>query len=135
MYKIIEKFAIVLVCLLLATMAAGLFKGVPSALSAVVMGEMNDSPFASLALVLMGWVGGFAAGRERPSSAGVMRLPQLVATLLFFALLLWFRRFELGTWEGLMESAPAILVALTIWLFVVVGPWIAAAESKAQQEN
>lgn len=130
MLALLEKLAIGVACLLLVAMAVALFKGVPNALTAVVLGETSESPFTFLALVLMGWIGGFVAGRERHSSAGAMRLPQVAATVLFIGLLLWTRRTDLASLDAAVQAAPSVLVALAIWLFVVIGPWVSMAEQK-----
>lgn len=132
MLTVLEKLAIGLACLLLVIVGLALFKGVPNALSAVMLGETSESPFTFLALVLMGWFGGFSAGRESRSSDGAMRLPQVSATGVFIGLLLWGRRSDLASLDAAVQATPSILVALTIWLLVVIGPWIAMAESEVE---
>ena len=131
---LVEKIAIALGMVLLFAVLAGLFTGIPDAFGAILSGELPASPFVVLGFVLMGWIGGYSVGRTRRTGQGHMRIPQGIATALFLIVLILTQRASLSSVSAFFERAPALLVAITVWLMVVVAPWIATSEDKKSND-
>ena len=118
------------------------FKTVESvfdAIPALMTGEPVTSPFGMLGLVMLGSASGHMWGQSSSGAAsygGRFTKAQIVATLIFVALLLLIHRDSLHSWSGFTDiAAEPMFVALVVWLFVVIAPWNAAVASQSNSKG
>ena len=130
-----EKLSLSIGVVLLFTLLYGLFKGIPEAFDAVVTGNLGASPFLVLGFVLAGWGAGFIVGRTPEKVDGAMRLPQVIATAIFVAFVLWIQRNSLTSFRTFLDEVPTLLVSFSVWLMVVIAPWAASSTAGGADER